>query len=208
MDDLDAFGNSVGVVFQSANSNPGYLFIKSNDNSDTTVNVFIVTTEIDKGGYQEIQVTYEAGAALPSDTEACVFNFARNGGTGSTGATGATGAGSNPIVPRVTTVGSTATPVPDVSTTDLYILSTLAITAVVGAPTGGPSAGQHLEMQILCTGTQKGITWSTSAGGYIANTLWATLPAVTTTNQTIFLSFRYVTANSINKWQLVAKAVG
>jgi hypothetical protein len=112
------------------------------------------------------------------------------------------------MIPRITTVGSTATPVPNADTTDLFILSTLAITAVMGLPSGTPTAGQTLEMQILCTGTQKAITWSTTAGGYIANTLWTTLPAVTTTNQTIYLSFRYVTANSINKWALIAKAVG
>jgi hypothetical protein len=130
------------------------------------------------------------------------------GPTGPTGSTGPTGAGVNPYTPRQTTVASTATPVPNADTTDLYILSTLAITAVVGVPSGTPTGGQILEMQILCTGTQKGLTWSTSAGGYLAMATYVTLPSLTTTNQTQFLSFRYVTANSINKWALFARTQG
>jgi hypothetical protein len=258
LSNTDASGNSVGAVFQSAQANPGYVFIKSNLGSN--VNAFVVSTELARTGFNEVLVAYEAGTNPPSNAEACVFNFSRNGNTGPTGHTGATGptgitgptgptgpsgptgsnailtgitgptgpsgptgptgptgpsgptgstgAGFNPAVPRIFTQGSTQTPIPDASTTDLYILSTLAITAVMGAPVGSPTAGQWLEMLILCTGTQKGITWSTSAGGYLANTLGVTLPAVTTTNQTIGLSFRYVTANSINKWLLLSKGVG
>ena len=51
--------------------------------------------------------------------------------------------GNQPFVPRQTTVASTSTPVPDTSTTDLYILSTLAITAVVGVPAGTPQIGHE-----------------------------------------------------------------
>jgi hypothetical protein len=89
-DDTDALGNTVAVVFQTLQTNPGFLYVKSNDNADTTVNVFRVSTEVDKGGYQEFQVVFEAGAAIPSNAEACVFNFARDGQTG-VGITGPTG---------------------------------------------------------------------------------------------------------------------
>lgn len=122
-----------------------------------------------------------------------------------TGPTGPTAAGFRPYVPRITTVGSTASPVPNADNEDLFILNALAVTAVVGLPAGTPTAGQVLDLMIICTGTQKGLTWSTSAGGYIVGVV-PTLPAVTTTNQTNYLSFVYVTANAVNKWMLLTAA--
>jgi hypothetical protein len=179
LSNTDASGNSVGAVFQSAQANPGYVFIKSNLGSN--VNAFTVSTEVARTGFNEVLVAYEAGTNPPSNAEACVFNFSRNGNTGPTGHTGATGptgitgptgltgpsgptgsnailtgitgptgpsgptgptgptgpsgptgstgAGFNPAIPRIFTQGSTQTPIPDASTTDLYILSTLAIIA-------------------------------------------------------------------------------
>lgn len=92
LDDQDVHGNYLGLFYQSLLANPGYLTIKSNSNTDPTVNVFRVTGETTGTGFQNIDVTYEAGTGLPSNGEELVLTFARDGSTGATGAAGAAGA--------------------------------------------------------------------------------------------------------------------
>lgn len=91
IDDLDVFANTMGVFFQSALDNPGYLVICSASSTDPTFNIFRVINEDTNSGYQTINVVFEAGDALPSHTERCVLLFTRTGPTGPTGLTGATG---------------------------------------------------------------------------------------------------------------------
>ncbi len=100
LDDQDVFANEVGAHYATLLDNRGYLYIKSNDNADATLNVFRVTNEDDATGFQVINVAYEAGTGLPSHNEACVFNFTKDGATGSTGPTGITGlTGTGPTGP-------------------------------------------------------------------------------------------------------------
>jgi hypothetical protein len=90
IDDLDVFANTIGVFFQSAVDNPGYLYINSQSSNDPTVMVFRVINEDTNSGYQTINVAFEAGAP-PSHGERCVLLFTRTGTTGSAGAAGPTG---------------------------------------------------------------------------------------------------------------------
>lgn len=85
IDDLDAHGNTMGLFFQSALDNRGYLVIKSNVGGDDTVNVFRVLDEEVASGYQKINVVFEAGSAIPSNGEACVLTFSRDGAQGPAG---------------------------------------------------------------------------------------------------------------------------
>lgn len=92
IDDLDQFLNEIGLYYESALINQGYLVIKSNIQEDSTVNVFRVLGEEEKTGYQQINVAFEAGATGPSNGEPCVLEYSRDGATGSAGPSGATGA--------------------------------------------------------------------------------------------------------------------
>ncbi len=69
----------------------GFLLIKDNSNSGTTVNVFKITGAIvDHTTYKTVPVTYVSGS-LPSNALACTINFSRTGDLGATGGTGGTG---------------------------------------------------------------------------------------------------------------------
>lgn len=124
-----------------------------------------------------------------------------NGVTGPTGPTGATGP-SGSAIPRVASTTSSATPTPNADTTDLFELTAQAATAAFQAPSGTPQDGQKLIIQIYSGGTAQPLTWSTT--GYTGSN-GVTLPSTTATSQYAYLGFMYITANSVNKWALIAK---
>jgi len=106
-----------------------------------------------------------------------------------------------PLAPRVTSVASSATPTPNADTTDLYDLTALAAAAAFVNPTGTPVNFQALAIRIKDNATARALTWGTAyvAGG-------TALPATTVLSKILTLSFRYNTANALNKWQLIASA--
>ena len=70
----------------------GVLEIKSNDNSDTTLSIFQITSVANNSGWFQIGVQNPVGT-IPSDTETCVINFLRTGDKGAKGEVGPQGLG-------------------------------------------------------------------------------------------------------------------
>jgi hypothetical protein len=94
-DNLEANGTDVSAYLDtwddSTSTIKGIVVVKSNSNSDATVNVFRVTGAIVNGtGYRKVPVVHIAGA-LPANAEACVVEFYRTGDLGATGAAGSDG---------------------------------------------------------------------------------------------------------------------
>ena len=59
----------------------GYLFIVSNSNSVTTVNIWQVNSVTTETGYRKIGVSYISGS-LPTNNEKCIIGFYRTGDAG------------------------------------------------------------------------------------------------------------------------------
>jgi hypothetical protein len=103
---------------------------------------------------------------------------------------------------RTTSITSSATPTPDVDTTDVYLVTALAAGATFGAPTGTPTAGQKLIIRIKDNGGAQTLAWNSGAGGYRASSDLA-LPTTTVISKTLYCGFMY---NSVDtKWDLLAK---
>lgn len=104
-------------------------------------------------------------------------------------------------VPRVTAIVSNAAPTPNADLTDLYDITALAESATVGSPTGTPANGQKLQIRIKDNGVARALSWNAAyvAGG-------AALPTTTSAGKIMNLGFQYNTANSLNKWQLIARS--
>lgn len=98
--------------------------------------------------------------------------------------------------PRISSTASSATPIPIVSTTDIFILSALAITATFGIPSGAPTQGQPLIIKVKDNGVAKGLSWN---GIYRA--VGINLPATTTVSKVVYLAMLYNTTDT--KWDVV-----
>jgi len=103
--------------------------------------------------------------------------------------------------PRVVSVASSATPTPNADTTDLYDLTAQAAPAAFANPTGTPVNAQQLLVRIKDNGTARALTWGTA---YVAGGV--ALPATTVLSKIVTLTFRYNTANALNKFQCVQSA--
>jgi hypothetical protein len=101
------------------------------------------------------------------------------------------------INPRVTSVASSATPTPDVSTTDQYNLTALAAAAAFGAPTGTPQDGQKLIIRIKDNGTARALTWNATY-----RVVGTVLPTTTVINKTTYVGCIYNAATP--GWDVVA----
>lgn len=108
---------------------------------------------------------------------------------------------SQKIVPNVTAITSSSTPTPNCDTTTDYDVTALAVGATFGAPTGTPVNKQKIIITIKDNGSAQTLAWNAVYvdGG-------PGLPSTTIAGKILQLGFRYNTANSLNKWMLVAKA--
>ena len=105
------------------------------------------------------------------------------------------------VTPRAVTSGTTTgnqTPTGDAS--DQYIMTGLTGAITMLAPSGTPTDGQKLVLRFHDNGTARGITWTTSAGGYRA--IGTTLPTTTVANKTIYVGCIYNTTAGF--WDVVA----
>lgn len=104
----------------------------------------------------------------------------------------------NTVVPkRVTTVTSSASPTPNVDTTDEYFMTALAVGATFGAPTGSPVDGQVLVIRVKDNGSAQTLSFNAIYRG-----IGVTLPTGTTGGQTIYLAMVYNSAAT--KWDVLA----
>lgn len=96
------------------------------------------------------------------------------------------------------TSDSTITPTSD--TADQYNVTALATAAVIAVPSGTPINGQRLILRFKDDGTGRGLTWTTSAGGYRA--VGVTLPTTTVATKTTYVGCLYNSADGF--WDVVA----
>lgn len=101
------------------------------------------------------------------------------------------------VDPRVTSTASSTTPTPDVSTTDLYILTALAANATFGVPTGTPVQGTKLTIRIKDNGTSRALSWDA-----IYRAVGVTLPTTTVISKTLYLGLIYNSTDT--KWDVLA----
>jgi len=109
--------------------------------------------------------------------------------------------GNLPIRPRVYSTTSTASPTPDIDNYECYELTALATAPTFAQPIGTGFNFQSLIIRIKDNGTARALTWDAS---YVAGGV--ALPTTTVVSKILTLGFFYNTANSLNKWQLVALA--
>jgi len=114
-----------------------------------------------------------------------------------TGSLAVSGSTVSRIDPRITNVASSATPIPDVSTTDQYNLTAQAATATFGIPTGSPLNGQKLIIRIKDNGVARTLAWNA-----IYRAVGITLPTTTVISKTLYVGFIYNGADT--KWDAVA----
>lgn len=101
--------------------------------------------------------------------------------------------------PSTQSVANAATITPNGDTDECVDITAIAQAFTIAAPTGSPTNMQRLVIRIKDNGTSRAITWNAIyVQGGVA------LPATTTVGKTMYLGFIYNTANSLNKWQLVA----
>jgi hypothetical protein len=106
----------------------------------------------------------------------------------------------NANIPRVASVASAASIQPNCDTTDQYNVTALAVAASFLVPTGTPVQGQKLLIRLKDNGTARGLTWTTSAGGY--RIVGVVLPTTTTANKTTYVGCIYNSTDSF--WDVIA----
>lgn len=119
------------------------------------------------------------------------------GSQGSQGSIGATGY----AVPRISASVTGGTVTPNADTTDIREVTAQDQAIFFDTPSGTPVDGQKMIIQIKYAGTAGTIsfTGSWTAGG-------VALPTAGVTGKYLHLGFMYVTANSFNRWMLLASA--
>jgi hypothetical protein len=105
------------------------------------------------------------------------------------------------ITARVQSVSDAATITPDADANDAVDITAIAQAFTIANPSGTPTNFQKLQIRIKDNGAARAITFGTAyaAGG-------VSLPTTTVLSKILNLGFIYNTANSLNKWQLVAMA--
>ncbi|TAK89618.1 hypothetical protein EPO04_00725 [Patescibacteria group bacterium] len=101
------------------------------------------------------------------------------------------------ITKRISSNTSSSTPTPNADTTDVYLLTALAVGATFGAPTGTPTDGQSLIIRIKDNGTARSLAWNA-----IYRAVGTSLPTTTVISKTHYLGFIYNSADS--KWDCLA----
>lgn len=90
------------------------------------------------------------------------------------------------VTARVTSTASSATPTPNADTDDQYQLTALAAAATFAAPTGTPTDGQPLIIQIKDNGTARTLAWNA-----IYRAVGVTLPTTTVVSKMLYVGMRY-----------------
>ena len=105
------------------------------------------------------------------------------------------------ITKRVQSVSDSATITPNADSDDAVDITAIAQAFTIANPSGTPTNFQTLLIRIKDNGTARAITWGS---GYVAGGV--SLPSTTILSKILNLGFIYNTANSLNKWQLLASS--
>lgn len=107
------------------------------------------------------------------------------------------------VVEEITTTASSATPTPTGgSLRNLFTITAQAAAAAFAAPSGTPANGNYLTIRILDNGTARALTWNAIYRGSTD----LPLPTTTTLSKTMYMAFRYNSADS--KWDYLAQNNG
>lgn len=101
------------------------------------------------------------------------------------------------INPRVTTTAYAAAPTPDVSTTDIYIMTGATGNVTFGAPIGTPLNGQRLTYRIKDSGSARTLGWNA-----IYRAMGVGLPTTTIAGKIMYIGLIY--DDDGNKWDVVS----
>jgi hypothetical protein len=104
---------------------------------------------------------------------------------------------SSRINPRITTAASASTLTPDVSVSDIYAYTALAVGLTVNAPIGTPVDGNKLMFRLLDNGTARALTWNATY-----TIIGVTLPTTTVVNKTTYVGCIYNANNT--RWDVIA----
>lgn len=133
-----------------------------------------------------------------------ISSLGQKGDTGEVSLNGVQTLTNKRVVPRVNNNGgvTSGTIVPTGDLSDQYELLGLTGSVTVDIPSGTPLAGQKLMLRIKDNGTSRGLTWTTSSGGY--RVVGAVLPVSTTVSKNTYVGCVY---NSLEGfWDVVAVA--
>ena len=108
------------------------------------------------------------------------------------------------ISPRTVNVATSATPTPNASNTDQYILSAFGQVGggIIQIPTGTANDGQRLMIRIKDAGAANAIGWITTAGGY--RPIGVTLPTTTVAGKVLYVGCIYNSQDAY--WDVVSVA--
>jgi len=98
---------------------------------------------------------------------------------------------------RTDSIVSSATPTPNVDTTDEFVITALATDPTFGAPTGTPINGKKLIIRIENDGTGRTLAWNA-----IYRSVIGTLPLASTADKITYVGFFYNSTDS--KWDCMA----
>jgi hypothetical protein len=151
---------------------------------------FNVTAVGRPGGYHTLTVVNVGGSSSSPfvNGDAVLLYFQRTGDIGPPGT----------LVRRVTSVASNTAPNPNIATTDLYVITALAGSLTIGAPTGTPSDGQGLMYRIKDNGVARTIAYNAIYRASVE----LPFPSTTVVGKTLYLGFIYNAADT--KWDLIA----
>ena len=105
------------------------------------------------------------------------------------------------VTKRVQSVADASTVTPNADSDDAVDITAIAQAFTIANPSGTPTNFQTLIIRIKDNGTARAITWG---NGYVAGGV--ALPSTTVLSKILNLGFIYNTANTLNKWQLVASS--
>lgn len=92
---------------------------------------------------------------------------------------------------RVTTVTPSATPTPNMATSDIITIDALASAAELQTPTGATYDGQPLTIRIRDNGTNRALTYTAAY-----RVIGVTLPITTTANKWVYIGGRWNSGDS------------
>ena len=106
-----------------------------------------------------------------------------------------------PVPPRaVAASGTSGTLSPNSDTTDIFNAFGLTGAVTFNVPTGTPVDGQRLVLRLRDSGSDQGLTWTTTSGGY--RVIGTTLPSTTTASKLLYVGCIYNSTDSF--WDVVA----
>lgn len=106
------------------------------------------------------------------------------------------------VIEEISAITDSATPTPTGgSLRNAFDVTALGQAATFAAPSGTPANWNKLIVRIKDNGTARGLSWNAI---YVAGGV--ALPTTTVLSKILVLLFMYNTANSLNKWQLIASS--